>query len=58
MYDQASKLRQMMADICTSKTFSDNLKVYCITSGKGGVGKTNISVNIALPLQSLGRKSC
>ncbi len=56
MYDQASKLRQMMADICTSKTFSDNLKVYCITSGKGGVGKTNISVNIALALQSLGRK--
>jgi flagellar biosynthesis protein FlhG len=56
MYEQASKLRQIMADICTSKISSGNLKVYCITSGKGGVGKTNISVNIALALQCLGKR--
>jgi len=33
-----------------------NVKVYCVTSGKGGVGKTNLSVNIGLSLQNMGKK--
>lgn len=33
-----------------------NLWVYCVASGKGGVGKTNLSVNLGLALQNLGKK--
>jgi flagellar biosynthesis protein FlhG len=32
------------------------LKVYCVTSGKGGVGKTNLSINLSLVLQELGKR--
>lgn len=33
-------------------------RTITITSGKGGVGKTNISVNVALHLASLGYRTC
>lgn len=33
-------------------------KVIAITSGKGGVGKTNAATNLALSLSALGRKVC
>ena len=32
------------------------VKVYSITSGKGGVGKTNITANLAVALSNLGQK--
>lgn len=34
----------------------DNTRVLCVTSGKGGVGKTNITVNLAYALTRLGKK--
>jgi flagellar biosynthesis protein FlhG len=34
------------------------LKTITVTSGKGGVGKTNLSVNIAVSLASQGYKTC
>lgn len=59
MYNQASKLEELVKKKHQNKnkTSNDkNVKVYCVTSGKGGVGKTNISVNLALVLQELGNK--
>lgn len=59
MYNQASKLRELIKRKRQNKNKTQqnkNVKVYCVTSGKGGVGKTNISVNLALVLQELGNK--
>ena len=33
-------------------------RVIAITSGKGGVGKTNIATNLAIALASLGERVC
>ena len=32
------------------------VQVIAVTGGKGGVGKTNVSVNLALALADMGRK--
>ena len=46
MRDQAYKLRALMAE--TTAPFEGNGRVIAVTSGKGGVGKTNVSVGLAL----------
>lgn len=59
IYDQASKLKKLVKEKRQARKdtlHSRNVKVFCVTSGKGGVGKTNISVNLALVLQKLGKK--
>jgi flagellar biosynthesis protein FlhG len=56
MYEQALKLRKIMAEKNAPTSLAGNVKVYCVTSGKGGVGKTNLSVNMGLILQNLGKK--
>lgn len=48
MEDQAQELREMMS---THKT-----KIIAITSGKGGVGKTNLAVNMAIAYAQQGKK--
>ncbi|MGA0889213.1 MAG: MinD/ParA family protein, partial [bacterium] len=55
MNDQASSLRRIVGEN-TSTSDSNRVKVLCITSGKGGVGKTNISINLSIALASMGRK--
>lgn len=56
MIDQADKLRKIMQ----SKTLNDEeiiekkAKVIAISSGKGGVGKTNFSINFSISLSKLG----
>jgi flagellar biosynthesis protein FlhG len=46
--DQAAGLRRMVG--------AGPVKVIAVTGGKGGVGKTNVSVNIAVSLAEMGRR--
>ena len=48
MIDQASGLRKMQN--------SQQIKVIAVSGGKGGVGKTNVSLNTAISLAQLGKK--
>ena len=62
MEDQAEKLREMMrkktGEGSGGKGRAGGVKtrVITVTSGKGGVGKTNMSVNMALAYARLGKK--
>ncbi|MGI6152251.1 MAG: P-loop NTPase [Christensenellaceae bacterium] len=63
MSDQAQKLREMIYAMNTqsageSETSGGENKasVFCITSGKGGVGKTSFTVNFAIALSRCGKK--
>ncbi|MDR2792174.1 MAG: MinD/ParA family protein [Treponema sp.] len=68
MEDQAEKLREMMrkrSEVSASaveknppvKTWEQKRsRIITVTSGKGGVGKTNIAVNIAIAYARLGKK--
>ena len=66
MKDQAEKLREIINSIKTVKSeddLSSNLsnkkdtsRVITVTSGKGGVGKTNFTVNLAIKFAQLGMR--
>ncbi len=49
MDDQAQELREMMSG-------SHKTRIIAITSGKGGVGKTNLAVNMAIAYAQQGKK--
>jgi flagellar biosynthesis protein FlhG len=64
MKDQADKLRQIIDNLKIKQSVSPVLtvetlkkktaKVITVTSGKGGVGKTNVTINLAIALSELG----
>jgi len=54
MLDQAQRLRQMaLKDVGNGDS---KPRIITVTSGKGGVGKSNIVVNLSIALQKMGRK--
>lgn len=60
MNDQATTLRQMKPAMALAgsglRPTNSHARTIAITGGKGGVGKSNLAVNVALELVAAGRK--
>jgi flagellar biosynthesis protein FlhG len=53
--DQAAGLREIMA-LREESDMSGQVRVIAISSGKGGVGKTSLAINLGIVLQRMGRR--
>ena len=56
MEDQAQKLRELMNAKPQGPQSSKKTRVITVASGKGGVGKTNLSVNLAIAYARIGKR--
>jgi len=56
MRDQAEKLRELVNEHANQQKNASGTRVIAVTSGKGGVGKSNLAVNLGIYLSSLGQK--
>lgn len=54
MADQAETLRELMKN--KSSSTESRTRIITVASGKGGVGKTNISTNLAIAYARLGKR--
>ena len=56
--DQAERLRNLVKGNRKDphREGKRSIGIYTVASGKGGVGKTNIAVNLAIALQKRGKK--
>ena len=54
--DQAQQLRNLIRQHQLKERSENVARVITVTSGKGGVGKSNVSVNLAIQLRKMGKR--
>lgn len=56
--DQAERLRQIVKGLKEKqRAYAQKARIITVTSGKGGVGKTNFTLNCAIALNSMGYRT-